>query len=108
MTIKAPFEASTDADAAWRREGLPNPGKLAHLGIRTKESLDWMAARQPQAPAPEPSMPDPGIESQARDEERRSHRERINRLRSDFKNGSIKTRRDFGTAHDYRGREKER
>jgi hypothetical protein len=108
MPIKDRFTASSDPGAVWKREGLPHPGRLARLGIRTKESLDWQAALHPQPPAPELHFDDADVEAEARENARREHRERINRLRAEFRDGAFKARQDFGTAREFRGQERER
>ena len=60
MTRKA-FDRAAARDAAWRREGLPDPAALTERGIRTKESLDWLEARHPGAPAPELDIDNPAL-----------------------------------------------
>ncbi|ARE41697.1 hypothetical protein RGUI_3556 [Rhodovulum sp. P5] len=106
--MKKAFDQAADPKSTWRREGLPDPAKLAGHGIRTRESLDWLSAREPSDPAPELHIDDPAIDGAARAAAQDEHRARINRMRAEFRSGAVKTQRDFGTARDYRGSEHER
>lgn len=105
---KKPFERAAAKDAAWRREGLPDPSALNERGIRTKESLDWLEARHPDAPAPELTVDSPALRHAALENARQAHQEQIDVLRREFREGSQKARRDFGTARNYQKKDRER
>ena len=106
--MRQAFAEMARADALARREGLPDPRKLIERGIQTKESIDWQAALHPETPEPEPRMPDRLLRASALEAQRQEHRERINRLREEFRSRPAKARSDFGIARDYRGPEHER
>lgn len=108
MGVKDGFEGAADKAAIWRREGLPDPAKIIGRGIRTRESLDWLAARAPKTPAPELHIDDPALRQGAAEAERQEHRSRINRLRAEFLGRSDKAKRDFATARDWREPERAR
>lgn len=108
MNVKEPFRESSRPEAVWRREGLPDAGRLARLGIHTRESLDWLAARDPQPPVQAMHIDDPALRDAAHDDAVREHRARINELREGFKSGAFKIREAFATAERFRERERER
>ncbi|MBO9462446.1 hypothetical protein [Labrenzia sp. R5_0] len=105
---KKPFERAAAKDAAWRREGLPDPAALNERGIRTKESLDWLEARHPKPPSPELDIDNPALHDEAIQVARQAHQDQINALRRDFHERPQKARQDFGTARDYQKKDRER
>ena len=102
------FDRAASQQSTWRREGLPDPAKIAARGIRTKESLDWMESLKPKTPAPELHIDDAALRLEATQEAQAEHRARINALREDFHQRPQKARGDFATARDYRTPERER
>ena len=107
-SIRQAFEEQAQAETSVQREGLPEPQKLVERGIQTKESIDWQAALHPRALAPEPRPAVPFVRQVALEAQREEHREKINRLRANFRQRPEEARRDFSTARDYRGPEHER
>ena len=107
-SIRKSFGDAASARSGWCREGLPDPARLAADGIRTRESLDWLAARHPRPPALEYHPPDSALRQAATDAAAKAHRDLINRLRAEFQGRGEKSQRDFGTAHDYRGHDRGR
>lgn len=105
---KDDFERAAPPTSTWQREGKPDPAKVTERGIKTRESLDWQAAEKPETPELTCEIDRSDIRQEALEAARHERRERINRLREDFRSGSEKARRDFGTARDYRGPEQER
>lgn len=105
---KNAFERASRTDSTWKREGLPGPAALSERGIRTKESLAWMAARAPELPAPALRIDNPALRLEAAMETQDAHRERINALRQSFLQRGRKTREDFETAHGTRAKDRER
>lgn len=101
--IRQRFGAAAHPSATVSREGLPRPDKLAERGITTKESLDWLATRDPKPPAPEYHIDNPDLRHAATASARLDHRALIEKLRADFRNQSAKGRQDFRTAQRYRG-----
>lgn len=108
MSVRDRFTGAADRTSTWRREGLPDPAKLVERGILTRESLDWLAAREPKPPAPELHIDDPALRQEAREEAEKEYRATVNRLRRAFLARSAKGRLDFDTAREYRDRDRER
>lgn len=108
MPVRDRFGGAADRRATWRREGLPDPAEVIERGIKTRESLDWLAARDPKTPAPELHIDDPALRQAADEAERQEHRARVNRLREGFLDRAEKAQRDFSTARDWRELEQER
>lgn len=105
---KKPFEHAADKRASWRREGLPDPEALTERGIRTKESLAWLEAQKPKALSPELTIDNPALRQQAAQSAEQQRKDQINALRRSFLEGAQKARQDFGTARDYREKDRER
>ena len=106
--IRREFGGAADGRSSWRRECLPDPARLAADGIRTRESLDWLAARHPRPPGLEHHPPDSALRQAAMEAAAKAHRDLINRMRAEFQGRGEKSRKDFGTARDYRGHDRER
>lgn len=106
--VKHHFREAAHPGAAVRREGLPDPGKLAEQGITTKETLDRLAARKPKEPAAEYHIDNANLRREATAQARADHRALIEKLRENFRDRSAKGRSDFRTAQRYRGRSHER
>lgn len=102
------FAMMAPEDAIVRREGLPDPAKLAAAGVKTREVLDWLELRAPAPPAPEHHIDDPQLRREALENERAEHRARINALRRQFAGRSEKGREDFSLANRYRQHDRER
>ena len=100
--MKDPFQDLAHPATSWRKEGLPDPARVAERGILTRESLGWMEAREPKDPAPEHHIDDAELRAAATEAAREEHRARINRLREDFRGRSLKGREDFGMARGQR------
>ncbi len=106
--IKLRFREAGDPGARIIREGLPNSGKLASLGITTRETLDRLAARKPKEPASEHHIDNADLRAEATENAREGHRALIEKLRTEFRERSAKGRKDFGMAHDHQRPERER
>jgi len=106
--VKKHFGEVSRSQSGIRREGLTNPRELAEKGIATKESLDWLAARSPKEPAAEHHIDSASVRQEAVEEAQATRRALINRMRAEFRGKSAKTKRDFGTARDYRGQDRAR
>ena len=105
---KEQFDRSASARTTWRQEALPDPAKVAERGIHTKESLDWLAAREPKLPALERHIDNAALRLEATQEAQAKHRAVINALREEFRQCPQKARKDFTVARDYRAPERER
>ncbi len=106
--IKLAFDRMAVKDATIRREGLPDPAKIAGSGIKTKEALAWLATETPTEPCFDLVIDDPALRDGAEEQERGEKRARINQMRRRFVGRSRKGREDFDTARNYRDQDRER
>ncbi|MCB1469975.1 MAG: hypothetical protein KDK08_23145 [Rhizobiaceae bacterium] len=105
---KEAFSRMAAKDATIRREGLPDPAKVAGSGIKTKESLAWLEAERPSVPSPEYTGDDEQLRDAANENARAERLERINGMRRRLVGRARKGRDDFETAGNYRGDAPER
>ncbi|WP_152563636.1 hypothetical protein [Palleronia rufa] len=106
--LRKAFSGMAAKDSAIRREGLPDPAKVAETGIKTRESLGWMEARLPSRPAPRHDIDDPGIRGASDDQTNAEAQERVNAMRRRFHKRARKGREDFEMARKCRDRGHER
>lgn len=102
------FNAAANEQAAWRREARPPAAELAKKGIKTRESLDWLAAQHPMPPHLTHEIDQADVRADAIEAARAERRDAVNALRREFRARPEKARRDFGTARDYRGQDRDR
>ncbi|QPH54676.1 hypothetical protein [Pontivivens ytuae] len=103
-TITQTFTQSADPKADWVREGKPDPDQVAQAGIKTRESLAWLAAQHPETPAPAYRIDDPGLRDDADRATRQQHQSRIAALHRRLQARAFKGREDFGLAQAPRRR----
>ncbi|MET3600105.1 hypothetical protein [Martelella mangrovi] len=102
---KRSFESAASPRSTWRRENLPDPKKIAERGIRTKESLEWLAAQKPKLPALEHPAPSEALRAAAKRESDAAHKAVIDALRQNWRERARKGRQDFETARGRRARD---
>lgn len=100
MSIADRFKAIAARQAQERRDGMAAPQELFDKRIKTREVLDWMERREPDAPALEHTPDDAASREQAE----RENASLARRWRWRFHQRSQKGREDFKTAHDFRQR----
>lgn len=106
--VRASFQRAASEKETARREGLPDPAKVAGSGIKTRESLDWLEAEHPKTPQPERSIDDGALRIEAAERSSQDHRDAVERQRDHWRGRARKGREDFGTAHNWAGSEWER
>ncbi len=106
--VKERFNASANAASTWKRENMPDPAKVAERGIKTQESLAYLAAQHPAPPEPSYDIDQENTRQAALEQERARQRMRVNWMRERLHERPEKARQDFRTARDYRGHEQER
>lgn len=105
--MKETFNAS--ADGTYRKpENRPDPAKIAERGIKTPESLSYLASQHPAPPKASYEINQEAARQAALDFVRAQQRAEVNVMRERFAQTPEKARRDFGTARDYRGEQRER
>lgn len=102
------FRRMSGPDARVRREGLPDPAKVAAAGIKTRESLDWLAQEKPEHPAPRLEPDDEDTRQDAQAQAIKTRREQSRTMRANLGQRSRKGRDDFETARSWGGDEIER
>lgn len=102
------FKRASSPSAYVRREGLPDPSKVADKGIKTKEALDWLALEVPDRPEPACEIDDDALKREATERATRERRERVQGMREEMRARARKGRADFETARAWRGRDRER
>ncbi|WP_170401526.1 hypothetical protein [Ruegeria arenilitoris] len=107
MTKKS-FERAAHPSSNWQKEGKPDPEKVAERGIKTRESLDWMAAQEPDKPEPAYKIDNADVREASDAGARAKNRQRVTWLRERFHQKSRKARADFATARDFRRDDRER
>ncbi len=105
---KKSFDRAAHPSSSWQREGKPDPAKVAERGIKTRESLDWMAAQEPEKPEPTYEIDNAEVREASDVGARATNRQRITRLRERFHQRSRKARSDFTTARDFGRDDRER
>lgn len=95
------FKAIAAQHAGERRDGKPAPQELFDKRIKTREMLEWMERREPDAPALEYTPDD----ASSREEAARENVSLARRMRRRFYQRSQKGREDFNRAERY-GRER--
>lgn len=105
---KPAFDSAASKAEHVRREGLPDPAELSAKGIKTRETIDWLARAPPSNPAPALEIDDEQQRKIAKEKAHDELRKRANELRRDFQERSRKTRKDFETARSWRGQDRER
>jgi len=99
-SIRDQFKAIAARFAQMRRDGKAAPQELYEKRIKTREMLDWMERRSPDAPA-QAYTPD---DAASREQAERENLRLAKRMRWRFHHRSQKGREDFRTAHDFRQR----
>ena len=102
------FKRASSPNAHVRREGLPDPSKVAAKGIKTKEALDWLALEAPEHPEPACEIDDENLRREAAERAARDQRSRVEGMRENMRARARKTRADFETARSWRDHDRER
>lgn len=106
--IKSTFRRMADPKAHVRRDGLPDPAKIAGSGIKTREALDWMEADHPKAPAAERAIDDEALRIEASEAASQERRDAVEQMRTGWRQRSRKGRQDFETARNWEQSERQR
>ncbi|QAX31060.1 hypothetical protein [Leisingera sp. NJS204] len=105
---KDAFDRMASNEARVRREGLPDPSRVAETGIKTKEALEWMALEQPDKPELVRDIDDENLRREAQDKTIEERRAQVRNMRTRFRQTARKGREDFETARSFRGHGHER
>jgi len=102
------FKRASSPKAHVRREGLPDPSKVADKGIKTKEALDWLALEAPDDPEPAYEIDDETLKREVSERTTRDQRNRVKGMREQMRATARKGRTDFETARSWRDQNRER
>lgn len=102
------FRRAASPSAHVRREGLPDPSKVAGKGIKTKESIDWLALEAPDHPEPTYEIDNETLKREVSESSARDQRNRVNSMRKQMRATARKGRADFETARSWRDQNRER